>query len=58
VRIEAPVVGSATLLPRLTRNFTLNVEAGGGTSSLDRVTPGRSAYSRQYVAASLNYRFD
>jgi tetratricopeptide (TPR) repeat protein len=58
VRMEAPVVGSATLLARLTRNLTLNVEAGGGTSSLDRVTPGRSAYSRQYVAASLNYRFD
>jgi hypothetical protein len=58
VRLEAPFVGSAMLLARLTRRLLLNVEAGGGTSSLDRVTPGVSAYSRQYVAAGLNFRFD
>jgi hypothetical protein len=57
VRIEAPIVGSATLLARLTENLTINVEAGGGTSSLDRVTPGRSAYSHQFVAVNLNYHF-
>jgi hypothetical protein len=57
VRTEAPFVSSATLLARLAQNLTISVEAGVGTSSLDRVTPGRSAYSRQFVTAGLNYHF-
>ena len=58
VRAESPIVGSGTLVARLTRNLTLQVEAGGGTSSLERINTGRSAYSREFVAASLNFRFD
>jgi Flp pilus assembly protein TadD len=55
---QIPITAAARFTWKLSAGLALTAEAAASTSSLERLNPGRAAYTRMVAAASLTYRCD
>ena len=56
--LQHPLLLTGSLVWRLHPSFSLHLDAGRSTSSLDRINPGRPSYTRSFVVVGINFRND